>query len=224
MEKLYMLAGAVAYLIGSIPSGLILTKVFLKRDVRQIGSGNIGATNVLRAGSRAVAIATLVCDALKPVAAFFAAMAIARAASGAFTLGLGLWIYGDLELKMAVAGMALVGHCFPVYLKFKGGKGVATVWGGMFLFSWAIAAGLFAIWAAILAATKKSSLAAIVVAVLAPLAFYLTPYAEPDSGRLGVFYALLVLLVILRHASNIRRLIAGSESSVNFRKQERDGR
>jgi glycerol-3-phosphate acyltransferase PlsY len=179
----------IAYLIGSIPFGLILTRAGGAGDLRQIGSGNIGATNVLRTGRKWLALATLVLDALK----------------GALPVWLaGRWFGPDMAV---VAGLgAVIGHCFPVWLKFQGGKGVATAAGVVLTLT--PLAGLIALALFILIAfvTRYVSLASILAAVAAgPAAFWLGHF------QAGELYLALALLIILKHAGNIRRLLAGTE-------------
>ncbi|MDR1477227.1 MAG: glycerol-3-phosphate 1-O-acyltransferase PlsY [Rickettsiales bacterium] len=217
MEKLYILIVVAAYLIGAIPFGYILAKWFAKTDLRKIGSGSTGATNALRAGGKWVALATLVLDAAKPVAAYFAAIAFARAMNGGIVLEIGLYLY-DFELKVVVAALAVLAHCFPVYLGFKGGKGVATAWGTMWLFSPWLALASIGVWIVAITATRKSSLSALTAAAFVPLWARLF---APESFWL---YVGMVLFVILRHASNIRRLMVGTESRVEFSKERDAGK
>jgi glycerol-3-phosphate acyltransferase PlsY len=184
-------AAILGYLLGSIPFGLILTRLAGKGDIRAIGSGNIGATNVLRTGDRKLAAATLVADALKGTAAVLIGASLAP--------GAGL-----------VAGFAaFLGHLFPVWLGFRGGKGVAT-WIGVALGAWWPAALIFCgLWLATAFATRYSSLSAIVAAVVTPLAVL-------GFGRIevAVLAAAMSALLLLRHHGNIRRLMKGEESRI----------
>lgn len=209
MEKLYVLIGLISYLMCAIPFGYLLVKWFAKADLRQVGSGSTGATNALRAGGKKIALATLALDSVKPVAAYFASLYVARALAGGLVLEIGLYLY-DFEIRLLVSAIAIVAHCFPVYLKFRGGKGVATAWGTMWLFSPWLALASIGVWIAILAISRKSSLSALIAAAMVPLWAYLFA-----PGALA-FYACVVLFVILRHASNIRRLLSGTESKVDF--------
>jgi glycerol-3-phosphate acyltransferase PlsY len=186
------LALAFGYLLGSIPFGLILTRAAGGPDVRTIGSGNIGATNVLRTGRKGVAAATLACDMLKGTAA---ALVTAHYASheAALIAGLG----------------AFLGHLFPVWLKFKGGKGVATYIGLLIGLFWPGALIFCAIWLAVAAVSRYSSLAALIASALTPLALWLLN--RPDAAAL--FLVLSALLWIM-HRANIARLLQGSEGKI----------
>ena len=185
----YIIGFVVAYLIGSIPFGLILTRVGGAGDLRQIGSGNIGATNVLRTGRKGLALATLVLDALK----------------GA----LPVWLaYRYLGPDMAVvAGFgAVLGHCFPVWLQFRGGKGVATAAGVVLTLTPLVGLLAIALFILIALVTRYVSLASILGTVAAvPLAFWLGHF------QAGELYVALALLIIAKHAPNIRRLLTGTE-------------
>ena len=187
-----LLWSALAYLLGSIPSGVLLARAMGLGDLRQIGSGNIGATNVLRTGNKRAAVLTLVFDALKGVVAVL----LAHAAAGE-------------EAAQLAAFFALVGHCFPVWLKFRGGKGVATYLGVMLALAWPVGLMLCAIWLATAFVTRYSSLSALVAAVLAPVVLAATGY-----GAMVVLAIALAAIVIVRHAANIRRLLAGRESKI----------
>jgi acyl phosphate:glycerol-3-phosphate acyltransferase len=184
-----LLALALGYLLGSVPWGLLLTRAAGLGDIRAIGSGNIGATNVLRTGNWALAAATVVLDVAKGVAALL----LAR------------WLWGETAGLVAGFG-AMLGHAFPVWLGFKGGKGVAT--GGGVLLSAApwLGAVTAAVWLAIALATRISSAAALAACAAAPVAALL-------AGRtdLALFSAGVAALVAYRHRANIGRLLAGTE-------------
>ena len=210
------------YLIGSIPFGLVLTKTFLRQDIRKIGSGNIGATNVLRTGSKILAILTVILDAMKPYFAYH------------IVKGLMKFIYGK-DAMLLFFGInqfnTILAHCFPIYLKFKGGKGVATVFGSLFLFStkvkflcinWYLLplAGL-ATWLLIAIISKKSSLSALLTAVLLPLYVYFLTPRELTTSTLTIFYVFVSLFVIVRHKSNIKRLLNGEESNIKLSKEKK---
>jgi len=199
----------IAYLACSIPMGLVLTRIFLKQDVRKVGSGNIGATNVLRTGSKALAAATLVLDALKPWMAYY----IIRIILFYYDLQ-GLVNIGPGNIKILAVVVAMIGHTFPIYLKFKGGKGVATALGAMFLFSpvWALAS--FSVWLFIAFAFKKSSLAALVAAICVPVLGWVFGVG---NDVIALFVA-LVIFVIARHTGNILRLVKGEESNIKLGK------
>ncbi|WP_421998968.1 glycerol-3-phosphate 1-O-acyltransferase PlsY [Reyranella sp.] len=184
----------LGYLLGSIPFGLLLTRAAGLGDIRKVGSGNIGATNVLRTGRKSLAAATLLLDALKGVAAVLIAAQM-----------------GQLAAVGAAAG-AVIGHMFPVWLSFRGGKGVATTLGIMWGLSWPVGAIACATWLAIAAAFRYSSLAALVsVAVAAVSAWFLT------DSRAAFLLTLLVPLVWLRHHENIARLLQGDEPRIGQR-------
>lgn len=190
---LVFLAG---YLVGSIPFGFVITRAAGAGDIRGIGSGNIGATNVLRTGRKGLAIATLLGDLLK----------------GALPAWLAAALLGPDAGVMAGAG-AILGHCFPVWLRFKGGKGVATAAGVILgLTPWAIPI-LLAIFTAIVWATRFVSLGSIVTAALAPLVAWIIGF--PQAAQL---YVLVAALVILKHHTNIARLLRGHESKLSFKK------
>ena len=186
------IAFLVGYLLGSIPFGLIFARAFGAGDVRKIGSGSIGATNVLRTGSKTAAGLTLLFDAAKGAAAVL----IAR-----YVLG------GDAALFAALG--AFLGHLFPVWLGFKGGKGVAVSLGILLALYWPAALLAFATWALMLALFRISSLSALVAAVFTPL--YMALLGRPHEAALA---ALLAVLVFVVHADNIRRLSRGQEPRV----------
>ncbi len=188
--------GLIAYLIGSIPFGLLLTRFAGLGDVRKIGSGSIGATNVLRTGRKDIAVATLLLDGGKGAVAVL----IARACCGP-----------DMAVIAALA--SVVGHLFPVWLGFRGGKGVATGLGVLIALAWPVALLAALTWLAVAVVFRYSSLASLVAVTSAPLyAWWLA-----DAQRTELTLALAVLIVI-RHHGNIRRLIRGEESKINFGK------
>jgi acyl phosphate:glycerol-3-phosphate acyltransferase len=181
----------IAYLIGSIPFGLIVTRLAGAGDVRNIGSGNIGATNVLRTGRKGLAIATLVLDVLK----------------GA----LPVWLAGRYGSDMAViAGPgAVLGHCFPVWLKFRGGKGVATALGVMTVLTPLVALLAVLLFIAITWLSRYVSLGSILGAVAACVLAWLFGHVQAAE-----LYVALMLLIVAKHAANVRRLLAGTESKL----------
>ena len=189
-------AGLVlAYLVGSIPFGLLLTKAAGLGDIRQIGSGNIGATNVLRTGNKPLALAVLLLDGGKSAAAVLLA-----------------WRFGPDMAVFAAAG-AVLGHCFPVWLKFRGGKGVATTLGVLLALNLIVGAAACLTWLATALLFRFSSLAAMLAMVAAPIAAHLLD--APAIRDVAVFIA---LLVIVRHHANIRRLLKGEEPRIGKRK------
>lgn len=191
MTSVQLFALGVGYLLGSIPFGLLLTRLSGQGDLREIGSGNIGATNVLRTGSKWLAAATLVLDAAKGAAAVF--------------LALYFWPEG---IKMAAAGV-LLGHLYPVWLKFRGGKGVATVLGILIPLSPQAAMVYVIAWLGLLLLIRISSVAGMVAVASAPLSAKVF-----DQYDYFLLFLCIALLVIWKHKDNIRRLIAGTEPRV----------
>jgi glycerol-3-phosphate acyltransferase PlsY len=187
----YALAILFGYLLGSIPFGVILARLGGLGDLRKIGSGNIGATNVLRTGNKGLAALTLLLDALKGTAAVL--IAANWGADLAMIAGLG----------------ALLGHIFPVWLGFRGGKGVATYLGVLAPVFWPAAIAFAAAWLLVAAVTRYSSLAALVATVVAPLAMFW-------MGRVdgAVLFSLMTLIIFFKHHQNISRLLSGSESRI----------
>jgi acyl phosphate:glycerol-3-phosphate acyltransferase len=190
-----ILAAVVGYVLGSIPFGLLLTRIAGHRDIREIGSGSIGATNVLRTGSKRLAALTLIFDVLK--------------GSAAVLVG-ATW---SEEAALAGGAAVIVGHIFPVWLGFRGGKGVATAFGVLIVIAWPVALGAALLWLATALVFRFSSLAALVAAVAAAAA---AGFAV-DRPR-GALIALIAILVVLRHRENVQRLLAGTESRISFGK------
>ena len=188
-----VVAGLLGYLIGSIPFGLVLTRLAGHGDIRDIGSGNIGATNVLRTGSKALAAATLALD-------------LAKGAAGAMA---GLFVAGSGGL-IAGGALAFVGHCYPVWLRFKGGKGVATFIGVLLAWAPIIAVGVCLVWLVTALLSRFSSLAALVASVAAIAIAWWTG----QSLAMLVVLCAIVLLLYWRHRENIARLRAGTESRI----------
>jgi len=187
-----VLTFVLSYLLGSVPFGVLVTRALGLGDLRAIGSGNIGATNVLRTGNKGAAAATLVLDAGKGAVAVL----VARAVAG--------------EQAAMVAGLAaFLGHLFPVWLGFRGGKGVATFLGTMLALAWPAGIAACLTWLAAALAFRRSSLAALVAAASTPV--WLWVFGWGDAVWLGVA---LAVLVFVRHHANIRRLIAGTEPRI----------
>jgi glycerol-3-phosphate acyltransferase PlsY len=186
------LALALGYCLGSIPFGLVLTRLFGTGDLRAIGSGNIGATNVLRTGRTGLAAATLALDALKATLAVIVAW----------------WVFGPATALAAAAG-AVLGHMYPVWLKFRGGKGVATYLGALIGLVWPAAIVFILVWLVVAALTRYSSAAALAATLVSPIA----AAATGESGAALVF-AVLSALIWVRHSANIVRLLNGSESKI----------
>jgi glycerol-3-phosphate acyltransferase PlsY len=189
MESFYALA--LGYALGSVPFGLILTQVFGAGDLRSIGSGSIGATNVLRTGRKGLAAATVLLDAGKGVLAVLLASR--------------LW--PGLEGLAAIA--AVIGHCFPVWLKFKGGKGFATAAGVCVALAWPVALGCAAVWAAVLAISRISSVSSLASVCTAPLAAWFLSERPLAQALLAI-----AVIVVVQHRANIQRLLAGTEPKV----------
>ena len=192
----WLLALLVGYLLGSVPFGLLLTRLTGAGDLRAIGSGNIGATNVLRTGRKGLAAATLLFDMGKGLAAVLLA---------AHWLGDG---QAGLVTSTAALG-AILGHCFPVWLRFNGGKGVATLMGVSLGLVWPVGLAYAAVWLGMLALTRISSLAGMSAAVCAPLAALAT-----GNGVYAPVLAALAALVLFLHRANIARLRAGTEPRI----------
>jgi glycerol-3-phosphate acyltransferase PlsY len=186
---------AFGYLAGAIPFGLIITRLAGTRDIREIGSGNIGATNVLRTGRKDLAAATLVCDALKGTAAVLVASHLAGS-----------------DAAIAAACGAFLGHLFPVWLRFKGGKGVATFIGLLIAFAWPVALGFCAIWLIVAAATRYSSLSALIASAATPAMLW-----GFGDAREAWLFAVLAALLWVMHRANIGRLLAGTEGRIGAR-------
>jgi acyl phosphate:glycerol-3-phosphate acyltransferase len=187
---------AIGYLLGSIPFGLLLTRAAGMGDLREIGSGNIGATNVLRTGKKGLAAATLLLDALKGTGAVLAASRL----------------FPGTDAGMLAGLAAFIGHCFPVWLGFRGGKGVATYVGVLAAIAWPVAIGFAAIWLATAALTRYSSLSALAATGLTPVVFLLLGQTGP-----AVAFAVLSAISWFKHRQNITRLLAGSESRIGIK-------
>ncbi len=179
------------YLLGAIPFGLILTRAAGLGDVRSIGSGNIGATNVLRTGNKGLAAGTLLLDALKGTLAAYLGSRI------------------SIEMGIVAAFGALLGHLFPIWLSFKGGKGVATYLGILFGLMWQGGLVFCAVWLATAFISRLSSLAALVGCFVVPVVLYAL-----GSHQLAGFFALASIIVIVKHRANIQRLVAGTEPKI----------
>jgi glycerol-3-phosphate acyltransferase PlsY len=184
----------LGYLLGSIPFGLLLTKAAGIGDIRNIGSQNIGATNVLRTGRKDLAAGTLLLDALKGTAAILIAA------------------HFDSDAALAAALGAFLGHLFPVWLKFKGGKGVATYLGCLLGLYWPAAIVFGVVWIAMAKLLRYSSASALAAAAVTPLTFFLT-----QQYPAGVLVAILSILIFVSHRANILRLLSGTESKIGQR-------
>jgi acyl phosphate:glycerol-3-phosphate acyltransferase len=194
---IYALAIIGGYLVGSIPFGLLLTKFAGYGDIRDIGSGNIGATNVLRTGNKKLALATLLLDATK----------------GAIVVCIAHY-FASFDIALIAGFAALVGHLFPVWLKFKGGKGVATTLGTLLALKPLLGLAACAIWLITALLTRYSSLSAIIAVLLAPFVAHFLY----DNDYLDAFCGFVALLVIMKHRANIERLIRKEEPKIGQKK------
>jgi acyl phosphate:glycerol-3-phosphate acyltransferase len=193
---IYALAAIIGYLLGSIPFGLVLTRMAGTADLRSIGSGNIGATNVLRTGHKGLAAATLICDMLKGT--------LAVIVGGSF---------GGPAAAMLAATAAFLGHLFPVWLNFKGGKGVAVYIGILLGLFWPAALAFGVIWIATAVVSRYSSLSALVASFLTPI--FLWWFA---TYELAALFAVLTMALWYMHRENIKRLQAGTEGKIGEKK------
>ncbi|WDR07586.1 glycerol-3-phosphate 1-O-acyltransferase PlsY [Devosia rhodophyticola] len=192
-----LIAAVIGYLSGSVPYGLLLTKAAGLGDIRSIGSGNIGATNVLRTGNRWVALLTLLFDAAK------AALPVLFAQ----------YYWGD-QAGMVAGIAAFLGHCFPVWLNFKGGKGVSCFIGILLALSWPVALIFCAVWLVIAFAQKMSSLAALTAAATAPIFAYVV-----DGEWLAATAGVLAVILFIQHRTNLVRLLRGTEPKIGSDKK-----
>ena len=187
-----ILWAVVGYLLGSIPFGVVITRAMGLGDLRAIGSGNIGATNVLRTGSKGAAAATFLLDGAK----------------GAVAVLLARWLVGEDAAQLA-GFAAFLGHCFPVWLNFRGGKGVATFFGILFALAWPVGLAAGATWIVVAAVFRYSSLAGLTAAGMAPVYAVLL-----GRGEMVLLGFALALVIYWRHAGNIARLRAGTEPRI----------
>ncbi len=194
-DKMHVLWAVMlgSYLLGSIPFGVVLTKAAGLGDIRAIGSGNIGATNVLRTGKKGLAFATLVLDGIKGTIAILILRGL-----------------GEPDFEILAGVCAFLGHLYPVWLRFKGGKGVATLLGLLAAMCWPAALGFIAIWLTTAFLSRYSSLAALLASLAVPAMIY---FFSPDGSEAFVF-AFLVALVWFKHSANIARLWAGTEGKI----------
>jgi glycerol-3-phosphate acyltransferase PlsY len=202
-KALLVLCGLIAYLLGSIPFGYLIVKLVEGRDIRAAGSGNIGAANVTRTVGKGAGVATLALDAGK----------------GVLAVALSTILGEDAGLMVVAALCAILGHMFPVWLKFKGGKGVATGVGAFLLICWPAVAAAFAVWVAVILAFQYVSLASMTAAAALPPLIYLL-YAPPHAPPFFVSLAAVAaaILIIWKHRPNIGRLVAGTEPKLKLKK------
>lgn len=187
----------VGYLLGSITSGVIIARMMNLGNLREIGSGNIGATNVLRTGNKKAAALTLLFDAVK----------------GAIAVLLARYLSGEGAVGIAAVA-ALLGHCFPVWLGFKGGKGVATYFGIMFATAWPMGLAAAALWLIVAGISRYSSMAALIVAGWLPIIMIFGGY-----GQYSLLAVILAIIIVIRHWGNIQRLKAGTETKIGATKK-----
>ena len=190
------IVGLLAYLLGSIPFGLVITQAMGLGDLRAIGSGNIGATNVLRTGNKGAALATLLLDAAK----------------GGIAVLIARWAVGEDAAQLA-ALCSFLGHLFPIWLRFKGGKGVATFLGTLIALAWPVGLAACATWAAVAAVSRISSLSALVAAAMSSFWLFLF-----DRGQMLFLVIALTIVIYLRHWANLERLKAGTEPRIGAKK------
>jgi len=189
----YLIVGVASYLMGSIPFGLILTKIFLKKDIRDIGSGNIGATNALRTGNKLIGYSTLILD-------------IAKAIIPVIFVKIN---YPDLIYIASLS--AFLGHVFPVWLKFKGGKGVATYVGILFSINFLLGIIFVASWSIIFLMFRYSSLSSIIGSISIPIYILIT-----DQTSNAIFFSIMFVLIFYTHRENIKRLKNREESKTKI--------
>jgi len=195
-----LLCALGGYLAGSIPFALVASRIFALPDPRTYGSRNIGATNVLRSGSRAAALVTVIGDVGKGWVAVLAARLLEM----------------PMELVALTGVAAFVGHLFPVWLRFRGGKGVATAAGVLIAFDWRVGLGVVLAWLAVAAATRYSSLGALVAALVAPALMWWLQ----GTGPLLVAVGVMSVIIFVRHRANIVKLVRGEESRIGEKKSK----
>lgn len=207
-NEIYVLCALFGYIVGSIPFGLILTRLAGYGDIRKIGSGNIGATNVLRTGNKTLALLTVLLDASKAGLATYLVSKFLPTFWGDATSSIVLWA------SLVAGAFGVIGHNFPIWLKFKGGKGVASAFGFILVASWQVAVIALVIWLLMAFTFKYSSLSALVAAFSIPFVSFFIGLSQPYL----YVYGAIVVLVIARHHANIKRLINGEESKIKLKK------
>jgi glycerol-3-phosphate acyltransferase PlsY len=202
---LWLLTLATAYLLGSIPFGYLLVRVLRKEDVRAVGSGNIGATNVARAGGTSLGLLTLLCDALKGYFSVFLATHLAPPTA-----------HGPSTLAVAAAVTAVAGHIFPVWLRFRGGKGIATALGVFLALTPMVALAATGVFAFVVAITRYVSLGSVLAAFSIPLFALLLQHQRSTVLLVGL--SVIALLTVIKHQANITRLLRGTENRLGIKK------
>lgn len=209
----------VAYLIGSINTSIILSKKVAGEDIRNSGSGNAGTTNMLRTYGKKLAIITLVCDILKGVLPVLLALLIDKLFLSNISSYTGMESYLLGSLHYIAAFFAVLGHNFPVFFNFKGGKGVATTLGAVLTLNWQVGLILLVVAVAIMAITRYVSLGSIIGAVLFPILLLAFSLGSGEVDIMSIVFAvLLAALIVLRHSSNIKRLLKGEENKLFSKK------
>ena len=202
-----VIVALIAYLIGSINFSVILSKKMAGFDVREKGSGNAGTTNMLRAVGKKAAIITLICDILKGVVAILIAMLIGNIVDGS-----------NGALLVQIAGIAvIIGHTFPVFFKFKGGKGVATSLGVLIMSNWQIGLICLVFALVLMALTQMVSVGSIAAAILYPVLTLFIPQNYIVSGNYLIYSIILAFLVVFNHRENVKRLLNGTENKISFK-------
>lgn len=207
----YIIVALVAYLIGSVSFSVIISKKMAGFDVREKGSGNAGATNMLRSVGTKAAVLTLLCDALKGVVAIIFAIIVGAIAKNS-----------DKALLVQIAGiLVVIGHTFPVFFNFKGGKGVATSLGVLLMTNWKIGLICLVFALVLMALTRMVSMGSVGAAVLFPVLvlFINTNYTISDGSSYFVYSIILALIVAFNHRSNIQRILNGTENKISFKKK-----
>ena len=206
----------LGYLLGSIPFGLVLCYLCGYGDIRKIGSGNIGATNVLRTGNKLLALLTVLLDAFKAGIAAYAALKILPDLEINIAGIRGLNFQLNYIGSMIAGTFGVLGHMFPVWLKFKGGKGVSSAFGFILITNWQVAVIALCVWLIMAILFRYSSLAALTACLAVPVAaFFISPLL------FFIFYTFIAMLVIIRHHQNINRLLHGTESKISFKKKSK---
>jgi len=206
----YIIVTIIAYLLGSISFSVIISKKMAGFDVREKGSGNAGSTNVLRTVGKKAAILTLICDCLKGIVAILIAVLASKIVKGT-----------DAGLLVQLAGVAVViGHTFPIFFKFKGGKGVATSLGVLLIINWQIGLICLVFALTLMALTRFVSLGSVSAAILFPILtiFIQENYIVP--GNYIIFGVVLAAIVVFNHRANVKRLLAGTENKLSFKKSK----
>lgn len=209
--NIFLICAIGGYILGSIPFGLVLTRICGCGDIRKIGSGNIGATNVLRTGRKDLALLTVILDASKAGIAYAIAYNFVEIKD---YILFNIVTHTNIVAGLIAGSMAIIGHNFPVWLKFKGGKGVASTFGLLVAINWQLSLIALATWLVMAFTFKYSSLSAITATLVIPFIAYFTL-----SPVHSIFIGAIALLILVRHKDNIKKLIKGEESKINLKKK-----